>query len=81
MAGGAVKSNRPLYTGGENMGEAFDLDDIIDREEVEFYYKRTLTDDEWELICYNLRAKFWSKVRAEIRDALEDAPDFFIKAR
>jgi hypothetical protein len=78
---GAAESNRPICSGGKNMGESFDLTDIVDREEVEFYYKRTLTDDEWELICYNLRSKFWSKVRGEIRDALEDAPDFFIKAR
>ena len=69
------------HMGGVGMGNAFDLTDIIDREEVEFYYKRLLEDDEWEQICYNLRSKFWSKVRGEIRDALEDDPGFFIKKR
>jgi len=63
------------------MGNAFDLTDIVDREEVEFYFKRTLSDEEWELICYNLRTKFWSKVRGDIRDALDDAPDFFLQKR
>ncbi len=63
------------------MSDSFDLNDILDKEEVEFYFKRTLTDDEWEMVCYNLRNKFWSKVRAEIRDALDDAPDYFLKKR
>ena len=63
------------------MSDSFDLTDILDREEIEFYFKRTLSDVEWEMVCYNLRSKFWSKVRAEMRDALDDSPEFFLQKR
>ena len=42
-------------------------------------YKRQLSEDEWEKIRYNLKAKFWSKVRKEMIESLEDMPDYFLK--
>jgi hypothetical protein len=58
-----------------------DLTDILEKEEVEFIYKRELTEKEWESICYNLKNKFWSKVRADMRDALDDSPDYYLQER
>ncbi len=63
------------------MGEYFDLTDILDKEEAETIYQRTLSDKEWDNICYNLKTKFWQKVRAETKVVLKDAPDYFLRNR
>ena len=61
------------------MSKPLDLTDILEKDEVENIYKRELSAKEWENICFNLSTKFWSKVRAEMIDSLEDAPDFFLR--
>jgi hypothetical protein len=61
------------------MSAKVDLLDILEKEEVEMIYKRQLSEDEWEKIRYNLKAKFWSKVRKEMTESLEDLPDYFLK--
>ena len=61
------------------MEKPLDLTDILEKDEVENIYKRELSEKEWENICFNLTTKFWSKVRGEMIDSLEDAPDYFIK--
>ena len=63
------------------MSEYFDLTDILDKEEAETIYQRTLTDKEWDNICYNLKTKFWQKVRAEAKVVLKDAPVYFLRDR
>ena len=56
-----------------------ELTDLLEKDEVEMIYRRELTEKEWETIRFNLKSKFWSKVRKEMHDALEDSPDFFIE--
>jgi len=63
------------------MSKYFDLTDILDKEEAETIYQRTLSDKEWDNICYNLKTKFWQKVRAETKVVLKDAPDYFLRNR
>ena len=60
------------------MSDALELTDILEKDEVEMVYRRELTDDEWETIKYNLKTKFFSKVRQEMLSLIEDMPDFFI---
>jgi hypothetical protein len=61
------------------MPKPLDLTDILEKEEVEYIYKRELSEKEWENICYNLKTKFWSKIRRDMKDALEDTPDYFLR--
>ena len=61
------------------MSDALELTDILEKEEVEMVYRRELTEAEWETIKYNLKTKFFSKVRKEMLSLLEDMPDFFIE--
>jgi hypothetical protein len=63
------------------MAQTFDLLDIFEKDEVEELYKRSLSDEEWEQICFNLRDRYWSKVRADIKQAIIDAPDYFLRKR
>ena len=63
------------------MSEYFDLTDILDKEEAETIYKKALSDKDWDNICYNLKTKFWSKVRAEAMAVLKDAPNHFLRDR
>ena len=60
------------------MSKALDLTDILEKDEVEMVYRRELTDDEWETIKYNLKTKFFSKVRKEMLSLIEDMPEYFI---
>ena len=61
------------------MSGALDLTDILEKREVEMIYRRELTDDEWEIIKYNLNARFFSKIRKEMLSLIEDMPEYFIK--
>jgi len=61
------------------MPKPLDLTDILEKDEVEFIYKRELSEKEWENICYNLKTKFWSKIRQDMKDALEDTPEYFLR--
>jgi hypothetical protein len=61
------------------MSDALELTDILEKEEVEMVYRRELTDSEWETIKYNLKTKFFSKIRKEMLSLLEDMPDYFIE--
>ena len=61
------------------MPTILELTDLLEKDEVEMIYRRELTEKEWEIIRFNLKSKFWSKVRKEMMDALEDSPDFFIE--
>lgn len=61
------------------MSVSLELEDLLEKDEVEMIYRRELTEKEWEIIRFNLKSKFWSKVRKEMMDALEDSPDFFIE--
>ena len=63
------------------MSKALDLTDILEKEEVEMVYRRELTDEEWETIKYNLKTKFFSKVRKEMLSLIEDMPDYFIEEK
>jgi hypothetical protein len=63
------------------MGKALDLTDILEKDEVEMVYRRELSDDEWETIKYNLKTKFFSKVRKEMLSLIEDMPDYFIEEK
>ena len=60
------------------MSKALDLTDILEKDEVEMVHRRELTDDEWETIKYNLKTKFFSKVRKEMLSLIEDMPEYFI---
>ena len=60
------------------MSKALELTDILEKDEVEMVYRRELSDDEWETIKYNLKTKFFSKVRKEMLSLIEDMPDYFI---
>ncbi len=61
------------------MSVIFELTDLLEKDEVEMIYRRELTEKEWEVIRFNLRSKYWSVVRKELMEALEDSPDFFIE--
>jgi hypothetical protein len=63
------------------MSKALELTDILEKGEVEMVYRRELSDDEWETIKYNLKTKFFSKIRKEMLSLLEDMPDFFINEK
>ncbi len=60
------------------MSDSLDLIDILEKGEVEMIYRRELSAAEWEVIQYNLKTKFWSKMRKDMLDALEDSPDFYL---
>ena len=60
------------------MSDSLDLIDILEKGEVEMIYRRALSAAEWEVIQYNLKTKFWSKMRKDMLDALEDSPDFYL---
>jgi hypothetical protein len=60
------------------VSDSLDLTDILEKGEVEMIYRRELSAAEWEVIRYNLKAKFWSKIRKDMLDALEDSPDFYL---
>jgi hypothetical protein len=61
------------------MSDALELTDILVKDEVEMVYRRGLTDNEWETIKYNLKTKFFSKVRKEMLSLIEDMPDYFLE--
>ncbi|TFH01298.1 MAG: hypothetical protein E4H13_05310 [Calditrichales bacterium] len=61
------------------MSVIFEMTDLLEKDEVEMIYRRELSEKEWEIIRFNLRSKFWSKLRKEMRDALEDSPDFYLE--
>jgi hypothetical protein len=61
------------------MSVIFELTDLLEKDEVEMIYRRELSEKEWEVIRFNLRSKFWSKVRKEVMQDLEDSPEFFIE--
>ena len=63
------------------MSSTLDLTDILEKDEVEMVYKREVTEKEWENICYNLKTKFWSKIRKDMLAALDDAPQYFLQER
>lgn len=63
------------------MSRALELTDILEKDEVEMVYRRELTDDEWETVKYNLKTKFFSKIRKEMLSLLEDMPDYFISEK
>jgi len=61
------------------MSAIFELTDLLEKDEVEMIYRRELSEKEWEVIRFNLRSKYWSKVRKEMMTDLEDSPEFFIE--
>jgi len=61
------------------MSDALELTDILEKNEVELVYRRELTNDEWETIKYNLKTRFYSKIRKEMLSLIEDMPDYFLK--
>ena len=61
------------------MSDALELTDILEKDEVEMVYRRELSDEEWEIIKYNLKTKFFSKIRKEMLSLIEDMPDYFIE--
>ena len=61
------------------MSDALELTDILEKNEVEMVYRRELTIDEWETIKYNLKTRFFSKIRKEMLSLIEDMPDYFLK--
>lgn len=63
------------------MSESLELTDILEKEEVEMVYRRELTDKEWETIKYNLKARFFSKLRKEMLLLIEDMPDYFLSEK
>ena len=63
------------------MGGALELNDILEKDEVEMIYRRELTDDEWETIKYNLNTQFFSKIRKEMLSLIEDMPDHFLREK
>jgi hypothetical protein len=60
------------------MSAALELTDILEKDEVEMVYRRELSDEEWETIKYNLKTRFFSKIRKEMLSLIEDMPDYFI---
>jgi hypothetical protein len=63
------------------LSSPLELTDILEKDEVEMVYKREITEKEWENICYNLKTKFWSKIRKDMLAALDDAPQYFLQER
>ena len=63
------------------MSQPLDITDILDKDEVEEIYRRTLTDKEWDNICFNLKTKYWSKVRKDMIESLRNTPDYFLQER
>jgi hypothetical protein len=61
------------------MSDSLELTDILEKSEVEMVYRRELTKDEWETIKYNLKTRFYSKIRKEMLSLIEDMPDYFLK--
>jgi hypothetical protein len=61
------------------MSDVLELSDLLEKDEVEMIYRRVLSEKEWEVIRFNLKSKFWSKVRKEMLAALEDSPDFYLE--
>ena len=63
------------------MSKPLDLTDILEKDEVEMVYRRELSDDEWETVKYNLKTKFFSKVRKDMLSLIEDMPESFIEEK
>ncbi len=63
------------------MSGALELTDILEKDEVEMVYRRELSDDEWETIKYNLKARFFSRIRKEMLSLIEDMPDYFLEEK
>ena len=63
------------------MTKPLDLTDILEKDEVEMVYRRELSDDEWEMVKYNLKTKFFSKIRKEMLSLIEDMPEYFIEEK
>lgn len=63
------------------MSGALELTDILEKDEVEMVYRRELSDDEWETIKYNLKTRFFSKIRKEMLSLIEDMPDYFLEEK
>ena len=63
------------------MSQPLDITDILDKDEAEEIYRRTLTEKEWDNICFNLKTKYWSKVRKDMIESLKNTPDYFIQER
>jgi hypothetical protein len=63
------------------MNKPLDLTDILEKDEVEMVYRRELSDDEWETVKYNLKTKFFSKIRKEMLSLIEDMPEYFIEEK
>ena len=61
------------------MSGALELTDILEKDEVEMVYRRELSDDEWETIKYNLKARFFSRIRKDMLSLIEDIPDYFLE--
>jgi hypothetical protein len=61
------------------MSDALELTDILEKDEVEMVYRRELKDEEWEIIKYNLKTRFFSKLRKEMLSLIEDMPDYFLE--
>ncbi|MCK4558412.1 MAG: hypothetical protein KAV45_01425 [Calditrichia bacterium] len=63
------------------MSGALELTDILEKDEVEMVYRRELRDDEWETIKYNLKTRFFSRIRKEMLSLIEDMPDYFLEEK
>lgn len=63
------------------MSDTLELTDILEKEEVEMVYRRELSDKEWEIVKYNLKARFFSKIRKEMLSLIEDMPDYFLSEK
>ncbi len=63
------------------MSGALELTDILEKDEVEMVYRRELSDDEWETIKYNLKTRFFSKIRKEMLSLIEDMPEYFLEEK
>ena len=61
------------------MSGALELTDILEKDEVEMVYRRELSDDEWETIKYNLKTRFFSRIRKDMLSLIEDIPDYFLE--
>ncbi len=63
------------------MSGALELTDILEKDEVEMVYRRELSNDEWETIKYNLKTRFFSRIRKEMLSLIEDMPDYFLEEK
>jgi len=61
------------------MSNIFDLADLLEKDEVEMIYRRELTEKEWDNIRFNLKSKYWSKVRKEMIASLQSNLDYFLR--